>query len=60
MEANNLTLYELKDGCDEFGKFIKLVAMLMSTEYITKIVDPKKDLNLVRKSLTGKFPVLEL
>jgi len=58
METKNLTLYELNTGCDEFGNFIKLVATLMSTEYITKVVDPNKDENLMRKSFTGKFPVL--
>ena len=60
MESTHLTLYELNTGCDEFGNFIKLVAKLMATEYIVVEVNKEKDENLLRKSFTGRFPVLEL
>ena len=60
MEKNNLTLYELNTGCDEFGNFVKLIAKLMSVEYTEVIVNKEKDTQNFKKSFNGKFPVLEL
>ena len=60
MENNKETLYELNTGCNEFGNFVKLVANLMSVEYHTVVIDEQKDSKLMKKSFTGKFPVLEL
>ena len=58
MEKNNLTLYDLNTGCDEFGNFVKLVARLMSVEYDEVTVNKEKDTKNYKKSFNGKFPVL--
>jgi len=61
-----LKLYELKTPSDEFGNFVKIVAKLMEVEYLSVSLDAndKKDKatieSLTNKSLTGKFPMLEL
>jgi glutathione S-transferase len=53
-------LYELNEPADEFGNFVKVVLRLMEVEYLSVPVDASKDTAIVQKSLTGKFPMLEL
>ena len=53
-------MYELNEPQDESANFVKVVARLMEVEYLSVIVDKTKDTEIVQKSLTGKFPILEL
>ena len=52
--------YELNEPSDEFVNFVKVVARLMEVEYLSVPLNTEKDTVIMQKSLTGKFPLLEL
>lgn len=53
-------MYELNEPTDEFVNLINVVARLMEVEYLSVSVNKEKDTQIMNKSLTGKFPMLEL
>jgi len=54
-----MKLYEKQFGGDEYANFVKVVLRLMEVEYLSVTVAPT-DEELLKKSMNGKFPVLEL